>query len=48
VQGILQNLAIDVHRALHLESRGYRVWTQHIPEDITPKNRLLIGVPQQG
>lgn len=40
-------LAIDVRRALHLESRGYRVWTQHIPEDITPKNRLLIGVPQQ-
>ena len=38
-------LAVDVVRALRLEQRGYRVWTQTIPEDITPKNRLLIGDP---
>ncbi len=38
-------LAIDVVRARRLAGRGYRVWTQRIPEDITPKNRLLIGEP---
>jgi hypothetical protein len=36
-------LAIDVARATRLESKGYRVWTQTIPGDITPKNRLLLG-----
>lgn len=36
-------LAIDVLRAVRLEQRGYRVWTQTIPPDITPKNRLLLG-----
>jgi hypothetical protein len=39
-------LAIDVVRARQLASRGYRIWTQRIPEDITPQNRLLIGEPQ--
>lgn len=38
-------LAIDVLRAVGLERRGYRVRTQQIPVGITPKNRLLIGVP---
>jgi hypothetical protein len=38
-------LAIDVVRARRLTGRGYRIWTQLIPEDITPKNRLLIGAP---
>jgi len=38
-------MAIDVQRAVRLQSRGYRVWTKQIPEAITPKNRLLIGVP---
>jgi hypothetical protein len=38
-------LAIDVVRARRLASRGYRIWTQRIPDDITPKNRLLIGEP---
>ena len=38
-------LAIDVVRASRLASRGYQIWTQRIPEDITPKNRLLIGAP---
>ena len=36
-------LAIDVMRAARLQQRGYRVWTQSIPADITPKNRLLMG-----
>jgi Methyltransferase domain len=36
-------LAIDLMRAARLERRGYRVWTQSIPADITPKNRLLMG-----
>jgi hypothetical protein len=39
------SLAIDVVRATRLEGSGYRVWTQTIPADITPKNRLLLGVP---
>jgi hypothetical protein len=38
-------LAIDVRRVVRLEARGYRVWTQNIPGDISPKNRLLIGIP---
>jgi hypothetical protein len=35
--------AIDIMRAVRLEEQGYRVWTQTIPADITPKNRLLIA-----
>lgn len=38
-------LAIDVVRARHLASQGYQIWTQRIPQDITLKNRLLIGAP---
>ncbi len=38
-------LAIDAVRARRLASRGYRIWTQVIPAEITPKNRLLIGAP---
>jgi hypothetical protein len=38
-------LAIDVLRAVRLELCGYRVRTQTIPAEITPKNRLLIGEP---
>jgi hypothetical protein len=41
-------LAIDIMRATGLEQQGYRVWTQTIPADITPKNRLLIGEPGTG
>jgi hypothetical protein len=40
-------LAIDVLRAVRLRQHGYRVRTQSIPSDITPKNRLLIGEPDQ-
>jgi hypothetical protein len=36
-------LAIDIVRAIRLEERGYRIWTQKIPVNVTPKNRLLIG-----
>lgn len=36
-------LAIDIRRAERLRANGYRVWTQTIPEAITPKNRLLLG-----
>ena len=38
-------LAIDVARAQRLEGAGYAVWSQVIPPDITPKNRLLLGRP---
>ena len=41
-------LAIDVMRARRLAAAGYRVWTQAIPTDITPKNRLLLGAPLDG
>jgi hypothetical protein len=40
-----QALAIDAARALTLRGRGYRVWTQTIPAEITPKNRLLLAAP---
>ena len=40
-------LAVDVMRAVHLKQRGYRVRTQTIPAEITPKNRLLLGEPAQ-
>ena len=38
-------LAADVVRAAHLRSRGYRIYTQSIPSEITPKNRLLLAEP---
>ena len=38
-------LAIDATRAARLRSQGYRVFTQVIPGDITPKNRLLMAEP---
>lgn len=38
-------LAIDIVRAIRLAQHGYRIWTQAIPADITPKNRLLLGAP---
>ena len=38
-------LALDIRRAVALERQGYRVWTQTIPENVTPKNRLLIAAP---
>jgi hypothetical protein len=41
-------LAIDTMRAARLRAAGYRVWTQSIPEAITPKNRLLLAAPESG
>lgn len=38
-------LAIDMTRAMRMTARGYRIWTQAIPPEITPKNRLLLGAP---
>ena len=38
-------LAIDITRANRLQSRGYRIFTQTIPSEITPKNRLLLAEP---
>ena len=43
-----RSLAIDVLRVVRLESRGYRVWTQSIPTEITPKNRLILARPVTG
>ena len=40
-------MAIDAMRAMSLASRGYRTRTQLIPKAITPKNRLLIGIPRE-
>jgi len=39
-------LAIDLVRALRLKQQGYRIWTQTIPAEITPMNRLLLGAPE--
>lgn len=38
--------AWEVARRVRLTSRGYRVVTQLIPVDITPKNRLILAEPQ--
>jgi Methyltransferase domain len=38
--------AIDATRAARLRQAGYQVFTQTIPDAITPKNRLLLGVPR--
>jgi len=38
-----KTLAVDTLRAVRLRSKGYRIVTQKIPNDITPKNRLLMG-----
>jgi SAM-dependent methyltransferase len=40
------SLAMDVTRAARLRNHGYRVFTQTIPADITPKNRLLLAEPE--
>ena len=41
-------LAVDATRAARLRAAGYRVHTQAIPAEITPKNRLLLGEPGVG
>jgi hypothetical protein len=42
------DLAIDAIRAARLRGRGYRIFTRAIPVEVTPRNRLLIGVPLEG
>ena len=39
-------LAMDLERAVRLRQRGYVIHTRHIPESITPKNRMLLGEPR--
>lgn len=41
-------LAMDAVRVARLRAAGYRVFTQSIPGDITPKNRLLLAEPAEG
>ncbi len=38
-----KTLAVDTVRAEKLKALGYRIVTQKIPPEITPKNRLLMG-----
>jgi hypothetical protein len=38
-------MAIDGTRAARLRAHGGRIYTQTIPSDITPKNRLLLAEP---
>jgi SAM-dependent methyltransferase len=38
-------LAMDATRVFRLREKGYRVFTQRIPPEITPKNRLLLAEP---
>lgn len=38
-------LAMDIARAVRIQQEGYRVWTQTIPAEVTPKNRLLLASP---
>lgn len=40
-------LAIDATRCARLRQAGYRVSTHQIKKEVTPKNRLLIGVPEE-
>mgnify|MGYP001554087701 FL=1 len=39
-------LAVDATRAARLRNAGFEVQTAAIPQDITPKNRLLMGWPK--
>lgn len=41
------SLAIDIQRATRLTQQGYRIWTQALPAEITEKNRLLLGAPDE-
>lgn len=40
-------LAVDIMRVVHLRSKGYTVAMRTIPAAITPKNRLLMGHPNE-
>ena len=41
------DLAVDAVRACRLADLGYRTYTASIPGSITPKNRLLMGMPKE-
>lgn len=41
-------LAVDATRVARLRAAGYAVFTQTIPAQITPENRLILGVPAGG
>jgi hypothetical protein len=41
-------LAVDATRVARLRAEGYDVFTQTIPAEITPHNRLILGVPRSG
>ncbi|MCP4114692.1 MAG: methyltransferase [Desulfobacteraceae bacterium] len=44
LEGWMENtLAVDTARAMRLRASGYKIVTQTIPCEITPKNRLLMG-----
>ena len=44
LEGWMENtLAVDTARAVRLRASGYKIVTQTIPCEITPKNRLLMG-----
>ena len=38
-------LAVDATRVARLRAAGYEVFTQTIPEEITPHNRLIVATP---
>ena len=38
-------LAVDAVRVVRLREAGYRVYLRTIPEEITPQNRLIVGLP---
>ncbi len=40
--------AVDATRVARLRAAGYDVVTQTIPEEITPHNRLILGLPRPG
>lgn len=40
-------LVVDIDRTYRLESQGYSVDWQFIPRVITPRNRILIGMPSE-
>ena len=40
------DLAVDVTRVARLRTAGFRVWTAKLPEEMTPKNRLLMAEPK--
>ena len=41
-------LAVDATRVARLRAAGYDVATQTIPAEITPHNRLILGLPEEG